>query len=149
MRTFQLRSGDLVLSGNSYGMVEGTARVQQQLSLGLREPYGGDRFHPGWGSVLPEWIGRVLDRQTLEQDVRTEIIRIVKNFMSSQSAIVRNRAVSGLRPVLSPSEVIADITDIRISQSQDSLIVKATLRMASGQEFAVMTSPGRPDGYTQ
>lgn len=149
MRTLQLRSGDLVLSGNSYGMVEGVARVQQQIGLGLREPYGGDRFHTGWGSVLPSWIGRVLDRESLDQDVRTEIIRVVKNFMAAQSDVIKGRAAGGLRPVLAPGEVIADISSIVITQAQDQLIVKVTLRTASGQEFAIMTSPGRPDGYTQ
>lgn len=149
MRTFALRSGDLVVSGAGYLMVSGVARVQQQVGLCLREPYGSDRFHDRWGSVLPEWIGRTIDGQTIQIELRAELIRVIKNFIASQQALVSQRAISGLRPVLDPSEVLVDITDIRIVQNQDTLVVKATLRTAGGQEFAIMTSPGRADGYTQ
>lgn len=149
MKTFALKSGDLVVSGGGYGMVAGVARVQQQIGLCLREPYGSDRFHDRWGSVLPEWIGQVIDGAHIQMELRAELIRVVKNFIASQQAFVSQRAISGLKPVLPPSEVLVDITDIRIVQNQDTLVVKATLRTAGGQEFAIMTSPGRPDGYTQ
>lgn len=149
MKTFALKSGDLALAGSGYAMVTGAARIQQQLSLCLREPYGSDRFHPGWGSVLPEWIGRVIDGAGLQTEVRAELIRVVKNFIASQEASIAQRSVNGLRPVLAPGEILVDISSIQVVQSQDSIIVKATLRTAGGQEFGVMTSPGRPDGYTQ
>lgn len=149
MRTFALKSGDLVVSGGGYANVAGVARVQQQIGLCLREPYGSDRFHDRWGSVLPEWIGRVIDGTNIQIELRAELIRVVKNFIASQQAYVSQRAISGLRPTLPPSEILVDITDIRIVQNQDTIIVKATLRTAGGQEFAIMTSPGRGDGYTQ
>ena len=149
MKTFALRSGDLVIAGGGYGMVTGMARVQQQIGLCLREPYGSDRFHDRWGSVLPEWIGRTIVGNNIQIEVRAELIRVVKNFIAAQQALITQRAINGLRPVVSPAETLVDIVDIRVLQNQDNLVVKATLRTAGGQEFAIMTSPGRPDGYTQ
>jgi hypothetical protein len=149
MKTFALQSGDLVISGGGYQMVTGMARVQQQIGLCLREPYGSDRFHDRWGSVLPNWIGTVIEGPNIQMELRAELIRVVKNFISSQSALISQRAVNGLRSVLSPAETLVDISNIKIIQNQDTLVVKATLRTAGGQEFSIMTSPGRPDGYTQ
>lgn len=148
MRTFALRSGDLVLAGNAYGMVAGTARVQQQLGLCLREPYGSDRFHPRWGSVLSDWIGRVIQGNELAIEIRAEVLRVIKNFIAAQNAVIDDRAVRGMRPVIGPNEVIVDVGSIRVIQQQDSLIVKVTLITQGGQEFSIVTAPGRPDGYT-
>lgn len=150
MKTFALQSGDLVLAGNAYRMVGGVARVQQQLALCLREPYGSDRFHTRWGSVLPEWIGRTIDDSTrLGIEIRAEIIRVAKNFIAAQNSMIEDRALRGLRPVVSPSETIVDVTDIRVIQDQDSIIVKAVIRTQGGQEFSIVTAPGRTDGYTR
>lgn len=150
MKTFALSSGDLVLAGNAYGMVAGTARVQQQIALCLREPFGSDRFHTRWGSVLPEWIGRTIDNSSqLGIEIRAELIRVVKNFIAAQTAQIEDRSMRGLRPVIMPSEVIVDVQDIRVIQDQDSIIVKATLLTQGGQEFSIITAPGRADGYTR
>lgn len=149
MKTLALRNGDLVVSGNALGMVKGVARVQQQVGLCLREPYGSDRFHPGWGSVLPEWIGRAIEGSGIQLELRAELIRVVKNFISSQTASIERRAVRGLRPVIEPAEILVDITDIKVIQERDSLVVKATLRTAGNREFSIVTAPGRTDAYTQ
>ncbi len=142
MKTFALRGGDLVLAGDRFAMVEGMARVQQQIGLCLREPYGSDRFHTGWGSVLPTWIGRVIDAN-VSAEVKAEILRVVKNFIRSQDDAVRSRAVAGLRPVVTAEEMVTDVSDIRVQQGQDSLIVKVTLRTGSAKTFSIVTSPGR------
>lgn len=142
MKTFALRDGDLVLAGDRYAMVEGMARVQQQIGLCLREPYGGDRFHDRWGSVLPNWIGRVIE-SGLDLEVRSEVLRVIKNFIRSQEDAVRFRAVRGLRPVITAEEMVTDVTDIRIEQREDTLLVKVTLKTGSSKTFSIVTSPGR------
>lgn len=149
MRTFALRDGDLALAGNAYQMVGGVARVQQHVSLCLREPYGSDRFHPGWGSVLPDWIGRVIEGAGIGAELQSELRRVVKNVIAAQNAAIERRAVRGLKPVVSPAEVLIDITDIRVIHRGDTLIAKATLHTAGNQEFTIMTAPGSPDAFTQ
>lgn len=142
MKTFALRDGDLVLSGDRYAMVEGVARVQQQIGLCLREPFGSDRFHDRWGSVLPTWIGRVIE-PGVDLEVRSEVIRVIKNFIRAQDDAVRSRSVRGLRPVTTSEEMITDVTDIRVEQREDALLVKVTLRTGASKSFSIVTSPGR------
>lgn len=141
MKTLAVKNGDLVLTGSKFGMVEGIARVQQQLGLALREAYGADRFHRGWGSTLPNWIGQVMTVD-VPFEVRAEVTRIVRDFIIQQTEKVKERAALGFTSVVTAEEMIMDITDIKIETRYDTLLVKVTLRTASGQEFSVLTSPG-------
>lgn len=142
MKTFALKSGDIALAGNQYAMVSGIDRVKQQIGLCIRETYGTDRFHPRWGSVLSEWIGSVINRPGLELEIRSEIVRVIKNFAAAQSAAIDARAVRGLSPVQSPSEVVIGVTDIKIQQLEDRIIAKVDLRTAGGQTVTITTAPG-------
>jgi len=139
MRTFALKNGDLVLTGNRYTMVEGAARVQQQLGLGLREPYGSDRFHTAWGSMIPNWLGRTIVRG-VTQDVRAEVLRVIRNHIIVQNGQLKDRATAALKPTITAEEIISEVTDIRFTQRQDELIVKVTIRTTGQQEFTLLTS---------
>lgn len=139
MKTFQLQNGDLVLAGDRFAMVEGIARIQQQLGLGLREPYGSDRFHPGWGSMIPEWIGRAI-QGNVQDEVKTEIVRVVRAHIMVQNSLLKKASSVGQKTPITMDEVIAEITEIRFRQDQDNLIVKVGLRTAGFQEFSILTS---------
>lgn len=141
MKTFALRNGDLVLSGSRYAMVDGIARAQQQIALGLREEYGSDRFHPEWGSILPSMIGSVIDSAT-PSEIRSEVTRVVRMFILRQNEAIKQRASSGRRAVVKPEEMIAEITSVRAETNQDMVLVKVVIRTASNQEFSILTSPG-------
>lgn len=141
MRTLAVRDGDLVIAGSRYGMVEGIARAQQQIGLALREPFASDRFHTQWGSVLPNWIGTVLDR-SLPQQIQSEVTRIVKDFILRQNETIKTRAAAGLRANVTPEEMIVEIVSVTVYTNQDAATVKVVLRTASRQEFTILTTPG-------
>jgi hypothetical protein len=141
MRTLAVRNGDLVLTGSKFGMVEGIARVQQQLGLAMREAFGSDRFHRSWGSTLPTWIGQVLT-PNVPFEIRAEVTRIVRDFIIQQNEKIKERAALGYTAVVSAEEMIMEIRDIKIETRYDTILVKVTLRTASGQEFSVLTTPG-------
>lgn len=141
MKTFALRNGDLVLTGSKFGMVEGMPRVQQQLGLAMREPFGSDRFHRDWGSVLDSWIGTYITGDVTDQ-VRSEVVRVVRDFIIRQNESVKTWAGQGRRANVTAEEMITDISAIQIEQNQDALLVKVTLRTASNAEFSILTSPG-------
>ena len=141
MKTFAIRGGDLVLSGSRYGMVEGIARAQQQISLALREEYGSDRFHPEWGCTLPAMIGSVIDSAT-PAEIRSEVTRVVRLFIVRQNELIKQRAAAGRRSVVKPEELIAEISSIRTETNQDQVLVKVVIRTVSNQEFSILTSPG-------
>lgn len=142
MRTFALRNGDLVLTGDRYGMVEGAALLQQQLSLALTEPFGSDRFHPRWGSVLNQWIGGTISDETISF-VQAEVLRVVKNYVVAQNAALTQRTSGMKRPNVSLNEIISEVTDVTVRPSGDSLVVRVGLRTAARQEFAVMATTQR------
>lgn len=141
MKTMAVRNGDLVLAGSKFGMVEGIARVQQQLGLAMREAFGSDRFHRQWGSTLPSWIGQVLSQQ-VPFEIRSEVNRVVRDFILQQNEKIKERAALGLTAVVTSEEMIMEIRDIKVETRQDSVFVKVTLRTASNQEFSVLTTPG-------
>lgn len=141
MKTLAVRNGDLVLAGSKFGMVEGIARVQQQLGLAMREAFGTDRFHRSWGSTLPGWIGQVMTKE-VPFEIKAEITRIVRDFIIQQNEKIKERAALGLTAVVRPEEMIVEITSVRVETRYDSVLVKVTLRTATGQEFSVLTTPG-------
>lgn len=139
MMTFALKGGDLVLAGDQYAMVDGAARVQQHLGLALREPYGSDRFAPRWGSTLPNKIGTAIGTGTAD-DIRAEVIRVIKNHLIVQNDQLRRRAVKGLTPTLTASEVITQVTGVTVQQKRDTMVVKVDLVTAGRQEITLLTS---------
>lgn len=150
MKTLKLSDGDLALDGASYAMVSGAERVKQQLGLCLREPYGIDRFHPKWGSVLPDWIGRaIINKEGLSAEIKAELVRVIRNFTTAQDAAIEQRAISGLRPVVTPNEVIVGVDGISVEQQGTQIIAKVSLRTAGGRTVTISTAPGRTDGYSE
>ena len=146
MKTFALKNGDLSLNGSSYAMVSGVDRVKQQLGLGVREHYGSDRFHTRWGSVLPEWIGTVSNRQGIEIELRSEVLRVIKNFVTAQTAAIDARAVRGLSAVQAPNEVVVGVNSVTVEQQADRMIIRVSIRTAGGQDISLTTAPGGNDG---
>lgn len=140
MKTFALKRGDLVLSGSQLGMVEGAARTQQQVGLALRESYGVDRFHPGWGSVLPSWIGRVITPD-VRQEVQVEVQRVVRNVITNQNAMIQRRITRGLSPVVGPNEIIVGMESVDVIQDQDTLAVRLVVNTAGSATLTVVASP--------
>lgn len=140
MKTLALRDGDLVLSGDRYAMVEGAARVQQALSLCLHERIGIDRFHPGWGSRLPGWIGTQIRKSSIG-DVEMEVSRVVRSHIRSQAAFVRRLTAEGRTPPISADEMVSGIASIQTSQDLDTITARVVLSTMGRTEFAVLTSP--------
>ena len=142
MRTHALRNGDLELIGDRFVMVEGAARVQQQLGLCMREPWGINRFHPGWGSVMPNWVGSVAISPLSDMDLRNEVLRVIKNHITSTNESINRRANAGQRPVITASEIIVNVSNIVIRQQQDRVFVRVALSTASAAEFSLIINPG-------
>jgi hypothetical protein len=122
-------------------MVDGIARVQQQLGLAMREEFGNDRFHRQWGSTLPTWIGDVLTAE-VPFEVRAEVTRVVRDFILNQNEQIKQRASLGFSAVVRAEELIVEISDVKVQTRQDTVLVKVTLRTASNQEFSILTTPG-------
>lgn len=142
MKTFALRNRDLVLSGDQFALVSGAARLQQQLGLAMSDPYGSDRFHPDWGSTLHQYVGLAYSPATGEF-IKAEVNRVIRYMLSVQNTMMTDRSVLALKPTITAAEIVADISEVRVDQQQDSLSVKVSVRTASQQQVDVLTTTGR------
>lgn len=137
MKTFALVGGDLVLGEGGYALVTGQEKVKQDLGVAMREPYGCDRFHPRWGSVLISYVGEPVEQQTAFL-IQQEIGRIIRNYIMVQGGVVEEDVAARRRSRVATSEVITGVNGIDVRQNQDKYHVRVRLSLFSGEE-AVLT----------
>jgi hypothetical protein len=126
MKSLLLRNGDLVLGPGGYETIDGAPKVVQDLGLAVREPFGSDRFHPRWGSILDQFIGGLISADTpvlLESEIR----RIVQNYIALQQAQIQADATAGRPSRFTNNEVITGLEGMNLVQRQDSITVKVSL----------------------
>lgn len=131
MRTLALIGGDLVVGEGGYRQLTGAARIRQDLALALAEPFGHDPYHPEWGSVLASYIGEPLTAE-LEMLVRSEVVRVLQQYVAAQQADVAADALSGARSRYSHQDVVQEVESIETDVSHDVLRVAVALRTQSG-----------------
>lgn len=136
MKTFALTSGDLTPSGGGYAMVEGAAKINQDLSLALRETYGQDQFHTRWGSVLQNYVGQPLT-SGMTAKVLAEINRVVTNYITIQNARIVSDSNSSTPSSYSTDDVVQNILSMNAQQVYDSLFVSVNLQTVSRQQISI------------
>lgn len=140
IKTLALQSGDLVVTGRSgHKTITGLAKIRQDMALALAEPYGDDRFHPQWGSVLPNYVGTPITAET-ELLVRSEVARVIQGYIGVQQNEIVNDALNQNRTRYSTADVVAEVTDIQTEIAFDTIRVKVTLRTVSNQAVSITRS---------
>jgi phage baseplate assembly protein W len=136
MKTFALVQGDLSPSGGGYLLYEGPAKINQDLTLAMKEEYGTDKFHPRWGSVLKKYIGLPLTPEVKAKTL-TEVNRVVNNYITIQNAriVTDNNTSSASR--YSTDDVVQSIINLSAQQVYDSLLVSVTLQTISRQQINI------------
>lgn len=137
MKQLALVGGDLALDNGGYRMVTGAARIRQDLSLALAEPYGGDTYHPEFGSVLAAHIGEPLTPE-LELLVRAEVVRVVQQYVDGQQAQIAADALSGSRSRFSFQDVVQSVQSISTDIQYDTIKVTIALKTQSGGTVRVL-----------
>lgn len=137
MKTLALVGGDLALGEGGYRTLTGSARIRQDLALAMAEPYGHDRFHPEYGSVLANYIGQPLDAE-LELLVRSEVVRVLHQYIGAQRVDIAADALSGSRSRFSYADVVDEISSVDTSVSYDTLKVTVVLRTRTGQTVRIL-----------
>lgn len=140
MKTLALQGGDLVVGPGGHKTITGSAKVRQDLALALGEPYGQDRFHPNWGSVLTDYVGRPVNSDT-ELLVRSEAARVVQMYIDVQRVEIVEDALAGRRSRFTTADVVARLDDVNtviqfdtirillslVTQAQENLTVSRTV----------------------
>jgi hypothetical protein len=134
--SLQLRAGDLVVGGASFGVTTDQSKLVQDLRCAILERMGTDEDHPWFGSLIDggrlngveqESIIATDDWDRAVLAVEGEIRRIVDQYQKQQ--ILRteqDRAAYG-KPTLTPGELLMGVKDIRFFQAQDNLLCRITL----------------------
>ena len=141
MKQLQLRDGDLVLGSGGLGIVEGAARLAQDLGCAVREEIGTDRFHPKWGSTLNDFIGREADVDTASL-IQSEMGRVIQNYVVIQSDQITKDSDAGLRSRFKSGDVIVGIGSIQTQRQADKINVRASVQAASGETVTVTRTVG-------
>lgn len=136
MKSWRISNGDLVLGPHGFAEVTGPDRVLQDLRLAVLEPFGSDRFHTKWGSLLQQMIGHPITPMT-GQVIQSEMVRLVQNYITIQKDIQATAIKNGNRLLFGTNDLVASIENINIVQRQTQMIISVTLRMVSNQTVSI------------
>lgn len=131
MKDLSIVNGDLVPGKGGYEVVTGMPKVRQDLTHALVEPFGNDRFHPGWGSLLPRMIGRPSD-VVIRVEAQAEVARIVKNYIFVQRALAERLALASMRVRTRSDEIVTGMRFGSVQSAMDQLRVSVLLKVANG-----------------
>lgn len=134
MKTLRLRGGDLVLGQGGFETLTGVDRIVQDLRVALAEPLGVDRFHPGWGSTVDDFVGQTLNHSTAF-DLRQEVNRVVGNYMAVQSEKAARDSLRSTTTRYTSSDLISHVTDVDVKYRQDKAEITLTVATVSGETF--------------
>lgn len=136
MKTLALQGGDLVVGPQGHKTITGSPKIRQDLALALGEPYGNDRFHPQWGSILPSYVGRPIDFDS-EMLVRSEAARVVQVYIDMQRSEIVNDTLAARRSRYTTADVVVRLDNIDTTISFDTIRVKLSLTTQSGENLTV------------
>lgn len=131
MFTLAIRDGDLAIGPQGFASVTGTQKIQQDLFVATAEPYGSDPYHPGWGSLLQNYIGTPIN-DTTETLVTSEISRVVNNYMLVQQDQLQTAVNAGNANQYSSDEIISGVNSISVTQSTTSINVDVEVNTQNG-----------------
>ena len=123
--SLRIADGDLVQAGSQLDLVFGVDKLKQDIDLWIRERYGGDRFHVNMGSILQDFIGRVI-RDGTRAEVQSEVYRVLQNYQAVQVRRLKEKPQS-----LSTSELLVSVDDVLTSINFDMVTVLLRLRNGS------------------
>jgi hypothetical protein len=136
VKTLQLKNGDLVVGSAGHQVVEGTSKIRQDLAMALGEPYGDDRFHTGWGSMLPNYIG---DGATDEVKalVVSETARVLQAYVDSQATDILRDSLAASRSRYATADVVRQVNGVDATLTLDTIQLKVSLTTQAGQNVVL------------
>lgn len=112
------------MAGSQLGVVYGTNKLVQDLTLWLSERYGIDAMHPAYGSDLENYIGGIIGTGT-QAMVYNEVMRVLDNYQKIQIG-----AFKSMPQKFSLTELLWSINSVNISIAYDA--VSAAVNISNG-----------------
>lgn len=126
-----LQGGDLVAQGSHLGIVAGSDKLKQDLTLWLLTRLGSNKMHPAFGSFLQSYIGGVVNSNT-QTTVHNEVLRTLTNYQQLVWA-----AFTANPGVFSLSELPYSVDSISATVTYDT--VYCTVQVSNPTASATVT----------
>lgn len=140
MYDLKIVDGDLAMRGDGdLVQISGPERIAQDLSCWVLEPLGTDFIYPRFGSDLSDHIGSVMSADEL-LEVRSEVTRLVRNYMAYQQRQVSNADIAGLVNVWKDDDIVQRLDSIDVSAVADTIEVSVSLTTVGGNRVSVRQS---------
>lgn len=143
MEQLALVHGDLMIgTDGSFLMVTGAQRIQQDLTLALSDVYGTDRFHPSWGSILPNYLGNI-NNATMQTLVKAEVNRVLQNYLViTQSGVIQQSMMNVTNnnnpgASYSTADIVRSIDSINVTATLDTIYVSVQLTTLAGTSITI------------
>lgn len=136
MKTLALSGGDLVVGAGGLQLLDGSAKIRQDIALALGESYGDDPYHPGWGSVLQQYLGEPITTDT-PMLVQAEVNRVLQQYIANQQQKLAAASLNNQQHTISTSEIIRTVNSVDVSVLYDSVSVLIDLTTMAGQTMKI------------
>jgi phage baseplate assembly protein W len=136
VKTLALSNGDLVMSAGSLQMLDGPAKIRQDIALALGENYGDDPYNPAWGSVLLRYIGEPITDDT-PMLIQAEVNRVLQQYIAQQQQKLNAASLNNQQHTISTSEIIRTVNAIDVSVQFDTITVLINLTTMAGQTMTI------------
>ena len=146
-KSFALINGDLALTGRSYSLVSGSAKLAQDLRLWVLERVGYDPATPTYGTTLdggivngvmiPSLIGQI-NSQSQANQVQAVIQTMLTQYQQMQLTKMKQEIVTyNGKTTLSDDEVLQTVNSVTATVAQDVIIVQANLTTLAGTNLTL------------
>jgi hypothetical protein len=140
--SLKLRNGDLATGGARLGQVTGADKIVQDMRCALLTHRGSNEYHQRFGSIIDggrtdagdEAVSIIgsSDWERVALRVEGEIRRIAAEYQQQQLARAQKDRYTYGESTLSNSELLLEVTDVDMTQTQDALFVRVTLTTGAG-----------------
>lgn len=134
--SLKILNGDLVQEGSQLGIVYGVDKLKQDLTLWMAERYGIDRFHPGMGSRLQDYVGGIINYHT-QAMVESEVTRVLDNYQKVTFAGLRESPT-----LYSKSELLWEILGVDVAISFDTVSINVSVANAVQEPTTISLNQG-------
>jgi hypothetical protein len=134
--TISIKDGDIELKGNTFAIVTGTKKLEQEMEVWLKERFGSDRFHTNYGSTLDHYIGSVMSDSAV-YEIESEVGRVLRNYQALQ-----HRKFQGDPQSLDPSEILAEINSVVARPNYDRVDVTVHFSTYRGTTSTISVNIG-------
>jgi phage baseplate assembly protein W len=131
-----VQNGDIVIGQKGFVEITGVAKIAQDVSFATVEPYGCDRFHPYWGSLLDSYIGNPTTANT-NTIVQAEVSRVISNYITVQQSLLAQTQNSNQSANFTNDDLIATIQNIVVTSSFGSIMVAVSILAVSGASITL------------